>query len=398
VIRRPAPLPRALHPGAWWLWALGLATAASRTTNPWLLLLVLAVAWHVVTARRSDAPWARSFAVFLKLGMVVITIRVVAQTLFGTAVPGTVLVDLPEVALPAWAAGVTLGGPITDAALAAALVDGLRLATVLACIGAANALANPKRLLASVPAALYEVGVAVVVALSFAPSMVAAVQRIRAARRLRGRPDRGLRSIVSVAMPVLEDALERSLALAAAMDSRGYGRRASVPARTRRLTTTLTLAGLGATLVGLYGLLDGTGPALLGLPALLAGIVVAAAALRTAGAGVTRTRYRPDPWVGPEWLTTFAGAAAAVGTIVTSLQAPATLDPAAWPLLAVPLPPAATAGILLAALPAWLTPVPPRLASGSARRRRPARTRAAASTGTPSAAATTSTSSSEVAA
>jgi energy-coupling factor transport system permease protein len=199
-------------------------------------------------------------------------------------------------------------------------------------------------------------------------------------------------------MPVLEDALERSLALAAAMDSRGYGRRASVPARTRRLTTTLTLAGLGATLVGLYGLLDGTGPALLGLPALLAGIVVAAAALRTAGAGVTRTRYRPDPWVGPEWLTTFAGAAAAVGTIVTSLQAPATLDPAAWPLLAVPLPPAATAGILLAALPAWLTPVPPRLASGSARRRRPAGTRAAASTGTPSAAATTSTSSSEVAA
>ena len=32
-----ARLPRALHPGAWWLWALGLATAASRTTNPLLL-------------------------------------------------------------------------------------------------------------------------------------------------------------------------------------------------------------------------------------------------------------------------------------------------------------------------------------------------------------------------
>jgi energy-coupling factor transport system permease protein len=394
---RPSQLPRALHPGAWWLWALGLATAASRTTNPWLLLLVLAVAWHVVTARRSEAPWARSFAVFLKLGMVVIMIRVVAQTLFGAAVPGTVLVDLPEVALPAWAAGVTLGGPITDAALAAALVDGLRLATVLACIGAANALANPKRLLASVPAALYEVGVAVVVALSFAPSMVAAVQRIRAARRLRGRPDRGLRSIVSVAMPVLEDALERSLALAAAMDSRGYGRRASVPARTRRLTTTLTLVGLGAILVGLYGLLDGTGPALLGLPALLVGIVVAATALRAAGAGVTRTRYRPDPWAGPEWLTTFAGAVAAIGTIVTSFQAPATLDPAAWPLLAVPLPPAATVGILLASLPAWLTPVPPRPASGSTRRQRPGRS-SAAGVSPPPVAATTSPSSSEVAA
>ncbi len=394
--RRTPPLPRALHPGAWWLWALGLATAASRTTNPWLLLLVLAVAGHVVTARRSDAPWARSFAVFLKLGMVVIGIRVVAQTLFGSAVPGSVLVDLPELALPAWAAGVTVGGPITDAALAAALIDGLRLATVLACIGAANALANPKRLLASVPAALYEVGVAVVLALSFAPSMVAAVQRIRAARRLRGRPDRGLRSIVSVAMPVLEDALERSLALAAAMDSRGYGRRASVPARTRHLTTTLTLVGLGATLVGLYGLLDGTGPALLGLPALLLGIVVAAVALRTAGAGVTRSRYRPDPWTVPEWTATLTGTAAAAGTIVTSLVAPAALQPAAWPLLSVPLPLAATVGILLAALPAWLTPATPRAASEPTRRGRSGRS-SGLDTATP-VTTTTSASSPEVAA
>lgn len=394
--RRPPLLPRALHPGAWWLWALGLATAASRTTNPWLLLLVLAVAGHVVTARRSDAPWGRSFVVFLKLGLVVITIRVVAQTLFGVATPGTVLLELPEIALPAWAAGVTVGGPITDTALAAALVDGLRLATMLACIGAANALANPKRLLASVPAALYEVGVAMVVALSFAPSMVAAVQRIRAARRLRGRPDRGLRSIVSVAMPVLEDALERSLALAAAMDSRGYGRRASVPARTRRLTTGMTLAGLGAILIGLYGLLDGTGPTVLGLPALVLGILVAAAALRTAGSGVTRTRYRPDPWAGPEWVATLTGAAAAVGTIVTSLLAPATLDPVAWPLLSVPLPAAATIGILASALPAWLTPPPPPLAGDTHHRRRAGRGhRPDTASDT---AATTSASSSEVAA
>ncbi|MFP4235856.1 MAG: energy-coupling factor transporter transmembrane component T [Nitriliruptoraceae bacterium] len=352
-------LPRAVHPGAWWLWALGLAAAAARTTNVWLLLLVLAVAGLVVTARRSDAPWGRSFAVFLKLGLVVIAIRVVFQTVLGGPVPGTVLVDLPEVPLPAWAAGITLGGPVTDAALAGALVEGLRLATMLACLGAANALANPKRLLASVPAALYEVGVAVVVALSFAPSLATAVQRVRAARRLRGRPDRGVRSLVTVAMPVLEDALERSLALAAAMDSRGYGRRASVPAHRRRMTAWLTLAGLGAILVGLYGLLDGTGPQAAGLPVLLAGVFLAAVALRTAGAGVLRTRYRPDPWLGPEWATALSGAAAATGTIVTSLLAPAALAPAAWPLAAVPLPAAATIGILVASLPAWVTPRPP---------------------------------------
>jgi energy-coupling factor transport system permease protein len=365
--RLQPPLPRAVHPGAWWLWALGLATAASRTTNPLLLVVVLAVAGHVVTARRSDAPWARSFAVFLRLGLVVIAIRVVAQTLFGAAVPGTEIVTLPEVPLPAWAAGVTLGGTITREALAAAVTDGLRLATVLACIGAANALANPKRLLASLPAALYEVGVAVVVALSFAPSLVTSIGRIRAARRLRGRPDRGLRSVVGVAIPVLEDALERSLALAAAMDSRGYGRRAAVSPATRRLTAVVTLTGLIGTCLGVYGLLDGTGPAALGLPVLLVGLLAAAGGLGLAGRRSVRSRYRPDPWRAPEWLTAGAGVTAAVAAIVGGQLDPVALAPELLPLRALPLPLLPATGLLVALLPAWLTPPPPDAAPRSQR-------------------------------
>ena len=35
-----ARLPRDLHPVAWWVWALGLATAASFTTNPLVLLTI----------------------------------------------------------------------------------------------------------------------------------------------------------------------------------------------------------------------------------------------------------------------------------------------------------------------------------------------------------------------
>ena len=43
-VRRPvtaARLPRDLHPVAWWVWALGLATAASFTTNPLVLLTIV---------------------------------------------------------------------------------------------------------------------------------------------------------------------------------------------------------------------------------------------------------------------------------------------------------------------------------------------------------------------
>ena len=36
-------LPRLLHPAAWWLWGMGMAVAASRTTNPFLLILLVAV-------------------------------------------------------------------------------------------------------------------------------------------------------------------------------------------------------------------------------------------------------------------------------------------------------------------------------------------------------------------
>jgi energy-coupling factor transport system permease protein len=351
-------LPRAVHPGAWWVWALGLATVASRTTNPLLLALVLATLTAVVTARRSDAPWARSFGLFLRLALVVLVFRTLAQVLLGTSTSGTVLLTLPEVPLPAWAAGVSLGGPITTGALANALVEGLRLATMLACIGAANALANPKRLLASLPAALYEVGVAVVVALSFVPALAGSVQRIRAAKRLRGRPDRGVRGLASVALPVLEDALERSLALAAAMDSRGYGRRAVVPTTVRRLTSVLLLGGLAGVCLGVYGLLDASGPPLLGLAGTLLGTSAAAAGLALGGRRTLRSRYRPDPWRGPEWVTAAAGVAAITGSVATGLLAPAMLVPDPLPLGALPLPPLASAGVLVALLPAWLTPPP----------------------------------------
>jgi energy-coupling factor transport system permease protein len=361
-------LPRHLHPVAWWMWALGLATAASRTTNPLLLLLVIAVAGYVVASRRTDAPWARAYAFYLTLGLVVILIRVVVAALFGAPLPGTPLVTLPELTLPQWAAGVRVGGAVTLEAVASAAYDGLRLATLLACVGAANALANPKRLLRCLPGALYEVGVAVVVAMSFTPQLVTSVRRIRAARRLRGRRHRGVRGFLGVAMPVLEDALERSLALAAAMDSRGYGRQADVPAGTRRTTAALTLGGLLGVCAGVYGLLDAGSPALLGLPLLALGLAVAMAGIVVGGRRAVRSRYRPDPWSGPEWAVTAAGVTAATSLVLAGALGGAGLHPTTYPLVAPGLPLLPTLGVLAAILPAWLAPVPP---GGHTRRRSP---------------------------
>ncbi|MFC7495899.1 MULTISPECIES: energy-coupling factor transporter transmembrane component T [unclassified Nocardioides] len=306
-------MPRDLHPVAWWLWALGLATAASFTTNPLVLLMLIGVAALVVSLRRSDQPWARSFRLYVWLGVAIIVIRVAFRVVFGGWFGGRVLLDLPAIPLPDWVAGVTLLGPLYAQALLFALYDGLRLATIVIAVGAANSLANPKRLLRSVPPALYEIGTALVVAVTVLPQFVESVRRVRAAQALRAGETGRVGWLRRLLVPVLEDALERSLALAAGMDTRGYGRAGGATPAQRRVTGTLMLVGLVGICVGTYAVLDRTAPRLLALPMLGLGVAAAVAGLRSAGRRVERTRYRPDPWRWPE------AAVVASGVVVGAL-------------------------------------------------------------------------------
>jgi len=352
-------LPRAVHPAAWWGWAVGMAVAASTTDNPLLLLLELAVVALVVANRRGSSPWARAFRLYLWLGLAIIVVRVVLHVVVGLKFGTIVVLDLPEVTLPSWAAGIQLGGTVYLEGLIAAAVLGLRLAVIIACIGAANALANPKRLLRSLPSALHEIGSAVVVSVSVAPQLAESVQRVRRARQLRGDTTRGIRSVPSVALPVLEDTLERSLLLAAAMDSRGYGRSAGAPTSRRMTTGAVTLLGLLASAVGIYGVLDTSTPVLMGTPLLLAGLVLSAVGLWLGGRHVERTTYRPDLWRGAEWLTIGCGAVAAAVFVALSRTDPQGLEMPLSPLAFPPLPLAAVVGLLVGALPAYLTPQPP---------------------------------------
>jgi energy-coupling factor transport system permease protein len=289
----------------------------------------------------------------------VIVIRVVVAMILGGGLGDHVLFTLPSIQLPSWVAGITLGGPVTAEALLTAFYEGAVIAAILACIGAANSLASPARLLATVPAALYEVGVSIVVALSFAPQLVADVSRVRTARRLRGRPDRGVRALAGSAMPVFEGALERAVDLAAAMDSRGYGRTRPMKPRDQFVARALVVISLIALRIGVYALVDGVDGGWGSWIFIGIGLVCAVVGLRIAGRRSIRTRYRPDPWALPEWIVALSGWIPAVIFVAVAFNDPASLvgqiSPFQWPSL--PVIPAIA--ILLAALAGMVTPLPP---------------------------------------
>ncbi|WP_405651926.1 energy-coupling factor transporter transmembrane component T [Streptomyces sp. RK9] len=368
-------LPRTLHPLAWWVWALALATAVSRTNNPLLLFLVLAVLGYVIGMRRTEAPWARGFTYYLYLALTVVAIRVLFRAVFATGITphDHFLFSLPHIPTPDWYAGIQLGGPVSLEAVLSAAIDGLRLACMLCCIGAANTLANPKRALRVLPGALYELGVAVTVSISVAPQLVQSVQRVHRARRLRAGRTKGLRALRGVVVPVLEDALERSLRLAAAMDSRGYGRAGSATKASRRLTGALMLLGMCGLCAGAYGLLDASTPAFLGLPALAAGAVLCVAGLRLGGRRVTRTAYRPDPWRFEEWAVAACGVLSAVLLFAGAGFDAAELNPSLYPLSWPTLPLVPTVAILLAGAAGFLAPPPLPTTAPQAAPRVPAR-------------------------
>ena len=268
------------------------------------------------------------------------------------------LFSLPHIPTPAWYAGIRIGGPVSLEALLSSATDGLRLACMMCCIGAANTLANPKRALRVLPGALYELGVAVTVAISVAPQLVQSVQRVARAKKLRAGRTKGMKALRGIVIPVLEDALERSLRLAAAMDSRGYGRAGSATRRSRRVTGALMLLGMSGMCAGAYGLLDATAPALLGLPAMCAGAVLCVAGLRLGGRRVTRTTYRPDPWNLPEWAVAGSGLLSALLLFSNLGYDPAQLNPTYYPLTWPGLPLVPTAAILLAGTAGFLAPPP----------------------------------------
>jgi energy-coupling factor transporter transmembrane protein EcfT len=203
-----------------WVWSLILAIGVVALNNAWVALATVGVAVLFVRMRSDGSPWNATFWWSLRIGAFIIAIRVLIGVLIGIPIPGTVLFRIPILDLPSWMPGIRIGGAVTLERLSSTVHEGVIIATMIALFGAASALTSPHKLLRVLPVFIYEIGVTLVIATSVFPQLAQSVKRIRRAQYMRGIEKVSLRSI---ALPLLEETLSRSLQLAQSMDSRGYG-------------------------------------------------------------------------------------------------------------------------------------------------------------------------------
>lgn len=282
---------RGFHAKTWLLWLAAAGTMILSIDNP-LVTLTALVALGVVAARFGGAgPEGRSYAFFLKLGLLFVVARAVLFGLTGHTGPTTLFV-LPEAGLPGWLGGFSIGGPVTAEVVAHSAAEGLEVAAFLTCFGVFLSVVETYRVLRLLPRFLFEAGLVVGISLSFVPSLMRSAAEVRDAQRLRGHRFRGMRSLRPLIAPVLAGALERSLTLAASMESRGYGRARSEgdagesAARAGALVALLAATAGGGLL--LYGY-RGAGGALA-----LAGTAGLVASLARLSRSVVRTRFSAE--------------------------------------------------------------------------------------------------------
>lgn len=157
-------------------------------------------------------------AVLLAAGFV--ALRVLYRIVFGGAGGGGVLLaDLPRIRLAGPFEHITLFGPVTSGGIAAAAYSALPFAAVVLGIGVVSALVDIRGLLTrgAVRGPVRTVSRALVIAWSTFPALLDSVRRVRVARELRG--ERGAAAII---VPVLEQTVERAVALGASMEVRGF--------------------------------------------------------------------------------------------------------------------------------------------------------------------------------
>ena len=217
-------MKRRWHPALWWFWAALVVAfiflTKNRGNSQALALQFTAVVVSLFIAYLKVIPARRRIVrITIYIALSALIFRMAMSIIVGVPMPGRTLFTLPQLQLPRIFVGITIGGPVTSDRLFYSFREVLLFISLIIVIGVANALSSPHRMLRVLPARFYSFGLAITIANTFLPMTANSAKRVALAMRMRGQPN----STRRLAIPVLEEALERSVDLAASLESRGYG-------------------------------------------------------------------------------------------------------------------------------------------------------------------------------
>ena len=270
----------------WIMWTVTAAVIAIVARNPLYSLLLLIIT-RIVIQSFAERTSEGSFPL-AKIAVFVLLFSVVFNGL-SVHVGSTVIFRLPS----NWP---LVGGPITAEAAAYGFTSGMMLVTMLAVFAAFNRLVPSSELIRLMPRALRDLGIVVLIAVTYVPETSRQLGRIREAQAIRGHQMRGFKDWRPIIIPLLIGGMERAMSVAETMVSRGYGATASV--RQPAVVQLTLAAGLLMTLIGwflTYWI------SWLGYLLLIIGAVVIAALIVHLGRSVPHTKYRARGWVREDW-------------------------------------------------------------------------------------------------
>jgi energy-coupling factor transport system permease protein len=169
-------------------------------------------ALNLVLARGRDGARLRPLLISVAAAALIATLVSLLLSHTGAHVLLHVPMEIPAV-----------GGAITFEALVFGLVTGLGIAAAVLAVSPLTLVLDPHDVIDALPPLLARSGAAIAATLNLIPATVRSAADIRDAQRMRGWSPRRIRDWPQVAVPVVLTAVESSLAMAEAMEARGWG-------------------------------------------------------------------------------------------------------------------------------------------------------------------------------
>ena len=310
------------------MWAFAASVPSLLGRNPWPLLMALFAAIAVRVAWSEHLSSEASWSLFLRVALFFSIVGVIFNVLTVRA-GDRVLAALPE-SIP------LIGGDITLNAAFFGVLSGLALVSLVIVGSTMAGLLDWSAVVRLLPDGLTNIAVAGSIAFAFVPQTAISFREIREAQSARGHRVRGARDLMPILMPMIGGGLERSITLAEALESRGFGAAASGSASERRWPAFLAAIGLAAVAISIY--LMASGHLLVAGISAVSGLVsLFLVALSGRNAAIHRTRYRVPIW---SWRDTGVSVGAAISLLMTLIVLetnPSALRYEPYPRLTVPV-------------------------------------------------------------